>query len=197
MEPHIKCLNGVAVEAFAFPVFSKKGALGLHTKKILCSVAALFALLVSAFVIYQIKNPPLPEVESKYTEDKVSLLLHEYASDEEGEELILYGVLVEERYLTDDTVSRFRYIDKNGSCVTAYSDGRREDGECESSLAHEYMTDAETYGTNGFVIPTKYDFDIPDAGEIKIYLNTSDGVKMKLLGEDEYKNSVFYKYFNK
>ncbi len=160
-------------------------------KKILIPVIAAFVAVSVMFTVYQIKNPPSPEVATSYTQGKVELLLYNYAADEttvDDTEFEIYGVMIEEAVKRDGVTCEYVYFDKNGVRHKASSNGEHTQSEGENG---ELLKLAGEVGTNGFTIPTNYDFDTAERDEVKIYLNTSSGVRLLTLTHDGFEQSVY------
>ncbi len=167
-------------------------------KKILIPCVAIFFLLCICLVVFQINNPPPPEVRHDYTEHKVSSLLFEYADDKQTQasaetsditteklELppVVFGIMIEQRI--DGDIFEYYFSDVLGHTEHALST------ETEKTVL--VTGDERTFDidSEGFSIPTKYDFDTPEGDEIKVYLNTSKGARLKSLTVSEFENSEY------
>lgn len=165
-------------------------------KKLIIPTAIAFIAIFVMFVVYQVKNPPEPDVAEAYTQGKVELLLYDYdkaetADDtnvEDSGEIGIHGIMIEKASEQDGIACEYVYFDKNGKLYRASSDGKITQSEIDGG---EALILAENAGLDGFIIPTNYDFDTPEAGEVKIYLNTSSGVRLLTLTPEAFEAGIY------
>lgn len=164
-------------------------------KKLLIPTVIAFVAIFVMFVIYQVKNPPEPDVAESYTQGKVELLLYDYdkaetadSTSDENNEIIIHGIMIEKASEQDEIACEYVYFDKNGKLYRASSDGKVTQSEIDGDDA---LVLAENAGLDGFIIPTNYDFDTPDVNEVKIYLNTSSGVRLLTLTPEAFEAKVY------
>ncbi len=168
---------------------------------------ALFAAVTVCFIVFQIKNPPSPAVQHNYTSNKVNTLLFDYADDgtqtdgsvpetdtqteqngedtsQENKKPTVYGLMIERT--VGDNVFEYYYLDFRGKIEYALSTELTKT-EYETETEYSYIT----VNTDDFFIPEKLDYDTPEGDEVKIYLNTSKGTRLKAVTQAEFEASEY------
>ncbi len=166
-------------------------------KKLLIPCVAIFAVLCVCLVVFQIKNPPPPDIKRAYTENKVNTLLYKYALDDQTNDVtqpegtttektelptVVFGMMIERA--TGD-IFEYYFTDTFGNTEHALST------ETDKTTVSTEKETEFNIDTKDFIIPTNYDFDTPEGDEIKIYLNTSKGVRLKAMTNSEFENSEY------
>lgn len=165
-------------------------------KKLLIPTVIAFAAIFVMLIIYQVKNPPEPDVVEAYTQGKVELLLYDYdkaetadgTGAENGGEVEIHGIMIEKASEQEGIACEYLYFDKNGKLYRASSDGKITQSKIDGGDA---LILAENAGFDGFIIPTNYDFDTPETGEVKVYLNTSSGVRLLTLTPEAFEAGIY------
>lgn len=170
-------------------------------KKIYIALAAVFVLLTALMIIYRITNPPQATPSAEYTRVKAELLLHNYRqSAEENSEAelqnvadhsVVYAVMVE--LPLDEGVSgaaaEFAFFDYLGACTRMRSDGsgrvNHNRGSTVSDIAEAAVQAARGCFDQTFSRAKKSSYDVPRAGEVKIYVRAGDGVFYKTYKTEE------------
>ncbi len=165
-------------------------------KKMMLSLFAIFTVLCICAVVFQIKNPPLPDVLTEYTEHKAQTLLYRYAYDAEQTaspdgtpaSLIIIpmrvtGMMIE--YTVGEGIYEYYFRDIEGKIVYGISNS------AEITTLTSTDCSYDTVDTDDFSTPSNSDYDTPQGDEVKIYLNTTKGTRLLSMTQAEFDASPY------
>lgn len=173
-------------------------------KIILIACGLLFAAQLAGLIALQMLSPPLPQPDSKYTEEKATAILQYYeetveAPEEGGKKpLEIFAATVEfsdySKAHDNGYTSYFYNFDKYGKCTAFTSDGNRIGFEDEytasgkSAIIDKIYEDIDSY----IFIASNLQYDVPASDNIaKVYLSTNKGYYVREFPIEEYEQSCF------
>lgn len=168
---------------------------------LLCALA--FVALLGGLIAVQMLAPPLPQPDSKYTEEKASTIVQYYeetvsAPDGGKKPLEIFSVTAEfsnyEKAYENGYTSYFYSFDKYGKYIKYTSDGKRDTTEDECTTSVKAAVIEALYDeVNSFkFITSNLEYDVPtDDSTVKVYLSTNKGYCVREYALDDYVKSCF------